>query len=118
MGTTHKKAADIHPSAAVAMCFTGNEVVMRCLQIRTRLFATAIAVVLLPALVHAETDGPAKKDAPAGRQRLNPKSAEDAPGLKGVPGDANVTSPGSLPGCGPMSGNPLFGPAVPLKSGN
>lgn len=91
---------------------------MACLQIGTRILAAAVALVLVPAFAHAEADVPAKKDAPAGRQRLNPRAAEDGPQLSGVPGDTTVAPAGSLHGFGPMTGNPLFGSGVPLKSGN
>ena len=91
---------------------------MTCLQIRTRILAAAVALVLIPAFAHAETDDLAKKDAPAGRQRLNPRPAEGSQ-LSGVPGDTATTAAApSMLGFGPMSGNPLFGAAVPLKSGN
>jgi hypothetical protein len=38
--------------------------------------------------------------------------------LSGVPGDATIAAAPTLHGFGPMSGNPLFGAAMPLKSGN
>ena len=60
---------------------------MACLRIRTRILATAVALVLIPAFAHAEGDALAKKDAPAGRQRLNPKVGDEASQLPGVPGD-------------------------------
>ena len=92
---------------------------MACLQIRTRILAAAVALVLMPAFAHAETDDLAKKDAPAGRQRLNPRPANEGSQLSGVPGDTATLAPApSMHGFGPMSGNPLFGAAVPLKSGN
>ena len=90
---------------------------MTCLRIRTRILATAIALVLVPAFAYAEGDDLAKKDAPAGRQRLNPRPAEGSQ-LSGVPGDATIAAAPTLHGFGPMSGNPLFGAAMPLKSGN
>ena len=91
---------------------------MTCLQIRTRILATAIALVLVPAFAYAETDAPAKKEVPGGRQRLNPRGADDAPALSGTPGDATIAAAPTLHGFGPMSGNPLFGAGLPLKSGN
>ena len=91
---------------------------MTRLQIRTRILAAAVALVLMPAFAHAETDDLAKKDAPAGRQRLNPRPA-DGSQLSGTPGDTATLAPApSLHGFGPMSGNPLFGAAMPVKSGN
>ena len=92
---------------------------MACLRIRTRILAAAVALVLMPAFAHAENDDLAKKDAPAGRQRLNPRPAEGSQ-LSGIPGDNTPTlaAAPSLHGFGPMSGNPLFGAAMPLKSGN
>jgi hypothetical protein len=92
---------------------------MASLQIRTRILAAAVALVLMPAFAHAETDELAKKDAPAGRQRLNPRPAAEGSQLSGTPGDTATLAPApSLHGFGPMSGNPLFGAGVPLKSGN
>jgi hypothetical protein len=92
---------------------------MACLQIGTRILAAAVALVLMPAFAHAEGDALAKKDAPAGRQRLNPRPAEEGPPLSGIPGDTATLAPApSLHGFGPMSGNPLFGAGLPLKSGN
>ena len=91
---------------------------MACLHSRTRLLAAAVALVLMPAFAYAETDTPTKKDAPAGRQRLNPRTGDEAQ-LSGIPGDtATLAAAPSLHGFGPISGNPLFGAAVPLKSGN
>ena len=91
---------------------------MTCLQIRTRILATAIALVLVPAFAYAETDVPVRKEVPGGRQRLNPKGAEEASALSGTPGDATLAPAPTLHGFGPMSGNPLFGAGLPLKSGN
>lgn len=92
---------------------------MTCLQIRTRILAAAVALVLMPAFAHAETDAPTKKDAPAGRQRLNPRTGDEGSQLSGIPGDTGtVAAAPSLHGFGPMSGNPLFGAGLPLKSGN
>ena len=92
---------------------------MACLRIRTRILATAVALVLIPAFAHAEGDALAKKDAPAGRQRHNPRPADEGSQLSGSPGDTATLAPApSLHGFGPMSGNPLFGAAVPFKSGN
>ena len=92
---------------------------MTRLQIRTRILAAAVALVLMPAFAHAETDDLAKKDAPAGRQRLNPKTGDEVSQLSGVPGDtATIAAAPSMLGFGPMSGNPLFGAALPVKSGN
>ena len=92
---------------------------MARLQIGTRILAAAVALVLMPAFAHAETDDLAKKDAaPAGRQRLNPRPAEGSQ-LSGTPGDTpTLAAAPTLHGFGPMSGNPLFGTAMPLKSGN
>ena len=91
---------------------------MACLHISTRILAAVVALVLMPAFAYAETDDLAKKDAPAGRQRLNPRPA-DGSQLSGTPGDTATLAPApTLHGFGPMSGNPLFGAAMPLKSGN
>jgi hypothetical protein len=91
---------------------------MACLHISTRILAAAVALVLMPAFAHAETDDLAKKDAPAGRQRLNPRPA-DGSQLSGTPGDTpTLAAAPTLHGFGPMSGNPLFGAGLPLKSGN
>lgn len=92
---------------------------MTCLRISTRILATAIALVLVPAFAYAEGETLAKKDAPAGRQRLTPR-ADEGSQLSGVPGDSTTTlaAAPSLHGFGPMSGNPLFGAGLPLKSGN
>ena len=92
---------------------------MACLRIGTRILAAAIALVLVPAFAYAEGDALAKKDAPAGRQRLNPRVDEGSQ-LSGVPGDSTTTiaAAPTLHGFGPMSGNPLFGAGLPLKSGN
>jgi hypothetical protein len=92
---------------------------MACLRIRTRILATVVALVLMPAFAHAETDDLAKKDAPTGRQRLNPRPADEGSQLSGIPGDTpTLAAAPTLHGFGPMSGNPLFGAAMPLKSGN
>ena len=92
---------------------------MACLRTRTRILATTVALVLIPSFAHAEGDALAKKDAPAGRQRLNPRTGDEGPQLSGIPGDtATLAAAPSLHGFGPMSGNPLFGAAMPLKSGN
>ena len=92
---------------------------MTCLHISTRILAAAVALVLMPAFAHAETDDLAKKDAPAGRQRLNPRPGVEGSQLSGVPGDTATLAPApSMLGFGPMTGNPLFGAAMPLKSGN
>ena len=91
---------------------------MACLQIRTRILAAAVALVLMPAFAHAEGDALAKKDAPAGRQRINPKTGDEVSQLGGVPVDSAPMPQSSMHGFGPMSGNPLFGAALPLKSGN
>ena len=91
---------------------------MTCLQIRTRILATAIALVLVPAFAYAEADVPAKKEAPGGRQRLNPRAGDEGSQLSGVPGDTTIAAAPTLHGFGPMSGNPLFGAGLPLKSGN
>ena len=92
---------------------------MAYLHISTRILATAVALVLMPAFAHAEGDALAKKDAPAGRQRLNPKTVEEGSQLSGIPGDTGtIAAAPSLHGFGPMSGNPLFGAARPMKSGN
>jgi hypothetical protein len=91
---------------------------MTCLRIRTRILATAVALVLLPAFAYAEGDALAKKDAPAGRQRVNPRVDEGSQ-LSGTPGDTpTLAAAPTLHGFGPMSGNPLFGGGLPLKSGN
>ena len=91
---------------------------MTRLQIRT-LLAAVVALLLMPAFAHAETDDLAKKDAPAGRQRLNPRAGDGGSQLSGVPGDtATLAAAPSLHGFGPMTGNPLFGAGLPLKSGN
>jgi hypothetical protein len=91
---------------------------MTRLQIRTRILATAVALLLMPAFAHAEGDELTKKDAaPAGRQRLNPRTAEGSQ-LSGVPADTAIAAAPTLHGFGPMGGNPLFGAAMPLKSGN
>ena len=92
---------------------------MAYLRISTRILATAVALVLMPAFAHAETDDLAKKDAPAGRQRLNPRPADGGSQLSGTPGDTpTLGAAPTLHGFGPMSGNPLFGSGLPLKSGN
>ncbi|MEI6203268.1 MAG: hypothetical protein WCP68_15065 [Enhydrobacter sp.] len=92
---------------------------MTRLQIGTRILATAVALVLVPAFAYAEGDELAKKDAPAGRQRLNPRPADGGSQLSGTPGDTpTLAAAPTLHGFGPMSGNPLFGTAMPLKSGN
>ena len=92
---------------------------MTRLQIGTRILAAGVALVLMPAFAHAETDDLAKKDAPAGRQRLNPRPADGGSQLSGIPGDtATIAAAPTLHGFGPMSGNPLFGAAMPVKSGN
>ena len=92
---------------------------MTRLQIGTRMLATAVALVLISAFAHAEGDALAKKDAPAGRQRLNPRPADEGSQLSGVPSDTTTMAAApSMLGFGPMTGNPLFGAAMPLKSGN
>jgi hypothetical protein len=91
---------------------------MANLQIRTRILAAAVALVLIPVFAHAESDDLAKKDAPAGRQRLNPRPADGGSQLSGVPGDNTIAAAPTLHGFGPMSGNPLFGAALPVKNGN
>jgi len=72
----------------------------------------------MPAFAYAEGDALAKKDAPAGRQRVTPRVDEGSQ-LSGVPSDSTTiaAAPSTL-GFGPMSGNPLFGGGLPLKSGN
>src|SRR5476649_2755348 len=83
-------------------CFTEREVVMASLQIGTRILAAAVALVLIPAFAYAETDDLAKKDAPAGRQRLNPRPAEGSQ-LSGIPGDTpTLVAAPTLHGFGPM----------------
>ena len=91
---------------------------MACLHISTRILAAAVALVLMPAFAQAEGDALAKKDAPAGRQRLNPKTGDEVSQLSGVPVDAAPMPQASMHGFGPMGGNPLFGAGLPLKSGN
>ena len=92
---------------------------MTRLQIRTRILAAAVALVLMPAFAHAEGDELTKKDAaPAGRQRLNPRTGDEVSQLPGVPADSTIAAAPTLHGFGPMGGNPLFGAAMPVKSGN
>ena len=89
------------------------------LQIGTRMLAAGVALVLMPAFAYAEGDALTKKDAPAGRQRLNPKTGDEVSQLSGVPSDTATLAPApTMLGFGPMSGNPLFGAGVPVKSGN
>ena len=91
---------------------------MTCLHIRTRILAAAIALALVPAFAYAEGDALSKKDAPAGRSRLNPRT-EDGSALAGTPMDTATATPApAMLGFGPMMGNPLLGSAVPVKSGN
>ena len=90
---------------------------MTRLNIRTRTLAAAIALMLVPVLAHADEEALSKKDAPAGRSRLAPR-ADDGSALAGTPADATATPAPPTLGFGPMMGNPLFGSAVPLKSGN
>ena len=83
------------------------------------LLTAAVAVVLVPAFAYAEADTPAKKEIAGGRQRLNPRTGDDVSQLSGTPVDAVTPMPqSSMLGFGPMSGNPLFGGGLPLKSGN
>ena len=90
---------------------------MACLHIRTRILATAITLALVPAFAYAEGDVLSKKDAPAGRSRLNPRTDEGS-ALAGTPIDTAATPAPAMLGFGPMMGNPLLGSAVPVKSGN
>jgi hypothetical protein len=91
---------------------------MTCLNIRTRVAAVAIALALVPAFAYAEGDTPAKKEIAGGRQRLNPRPAEEPSQLSGVPTDTTLAPAPSMHGFGPLSGNPLLGGFVPLKAGN
>jgi hypothetical protein len=91
---------------------------MTCLNISTRVAAVAIALALVPAFAYAEGDSPAKKENPGGRQRLNPRTADEPSQLSGVPTDTTLAAAPTMHGFGPMSGNPLLGGFTPLKAGN
>ena len=82
------------------------------------LLTAAVAVVMVPAFAYAEAVTPAKKETAGGRQRLNPKASDEVSQLSGTPVDSSPMPQPSMLGFGPMSGNPLFGGGLPLKSGN
>ena len=77
--------------------------------------ATLLALAAAPAFAQTDTESLTKKDAPTGRQRLTPRTAEGQPLLAGVPGYDNTMPSGSLHGFGPMTGNPLLD-ARPVQS--
>ncbi len=89
---------------------------MTRLNIGTRRLAVAVALLLVPVLAHADEEALSKKDAPAGRSRVSPRP--DGSALAGTPMDTAATPAPSGLGFGPMTGNPLFGSALPMKSGN
>ena len=89
---------------------------MTSLRFRTPVAAAAIALALVPAFAYAQADTPVKKEVPGGRSRLNPKTGDDVSELAGTPTDSTLPPAPSMHGFGPMSGNPLLGAFMPIKS--